>query len=81
MNEQPSFHGSRRDWLVSIYRNLVLVILSIGSAFLAFRSGDASGCVRRVPCQTCGLWDRCEQPAALTSRRAKLQQTVKKVRH
>ncbi|TWU37885.1 hypothetical protein Q31b_46740 [Novipirellula aureliae] len=78
MNEQTPFKGSRRDWFVSVYRNALLVILSIGSAFLAFRSRDASGCTRRIPCQTCGLWDRCEQPAALSSRRAKLQQNVKK---
>ena len=53
--------ASRRQWLTGMARWGLLGGLAAVSARLLTRDGD---CVRHLPCQTCGLWARCDLPRA-----------------
>ncbi len=59
---------TRRQWFVSLWRWCALTGLAMLTARLVLRSGQAADCGRRLPCQQCGLLQRCDLPRAVMSR-------------
>ena len=59
---------TRRQWFASLGRWCALAGLAVLTARLGLRSGQAADCGRRLPCQQCGLLERCALPRAVKRR-------------
>jgi hypothetical protein len=60
---------TRRQWFASLGRWCMLAGLAMLTGRLGLRSGRATDCERRLPCQRCGLLARCDLPRAVKTRR------------
>lgn len=61
---------TRRQWLASLWRWCALTGLAVLTGRLLFRPRHAADCRRQLPCQSCGLVERCDLPRAAESRRS-----------
>ena len=59
---------TRRQWLASLWRWCALTGLAVLTGRLFIRAGHAADCGRQLPCQRCGLVERCDLPRAVNSR-------------
>lgn len=60
---------TRRQWLASIGRWCALTALAVLTGRLLLRPRHSADCGRQLPCQNCGLLNRCGLPRAAESRR------------
>ncbi|MBI5385414.1 MAG: hypothetical protein HZA90_12115 [Verrucomicrobia bacterium] len=64
---------SRRAFLRTCARYPALAGLAVVGGWLALRKGDPSDgepCVKQRLCRGCSLFDNCERPQAMTTRKA-----------
>jgi hypothetical protein len=66
---------TRRQWFASLWRWCALTGLAALTVHLGLRAGQAGDCGRRLPCQQCGLLERCKSPRAVTSRQEDTRST------
>jgi hypothetical protein len=60
---------TRREFLRGAARHALLAAFAAFAVSSVARSSNAKSCLRRVPCQACQLFARCDLPAALKVKR------------
>jgi len=71
INQQHETTSTRREWLRSVTRWVMLGGLGVLAAVLVARRPNQSGsddCGRRLPCRQCGLMAHCRRPRARDAR-------------